>query len=113
MITRRSLEMCSSRTLFGLQPCLAWPSVAQRPQVREVKNGKPCPTRGGGARPEVDRRPIRSRRGSLIARKPTDRQVTEEDKADYEKAVADYMKAKKGGPFPAMIVPTWHPLSGG
>jgi hypothetical protein len=101
MITHRSLEMCSSRTLFGFAALLAWPSAAQRPQVREVQNGKPCPTR---RRRRLARKSTGGLSGPveapLIARKPTDRQVTEEQKADYEKAVVDYMKAKKGGTIP-------------
>jgi Flp pilus assembly protein TadD len=36
----------------------------------------------------------------LITRKPAERQITEDQKAAYEKAVAEYLKAKKGGTVP-------------
>jgi tetratricopeptide (TPR) repeat protein len=93
--------MCSSQTLFGFAALLA------------LAVG--CATAGGSGSPkrevlpdEAEAAPGQKSTGGLsapvevplIARKPTDRQVTEEDRADYEKAVADYMKAKKGGTIP-------------
>jgi len=106
--------MCSSRTLFGFAALLglavgcattAGSGSPKRETLPDEEEAAPGQKSTGGLSGPVE--------APLIARKPTDRQVTEEDKADYEKAVVDYMKAKKGGPFPARIVPKWHPLSGG
>jgi Flp pilus assembly protein TadD len=36
----------------------------------------------------------------MITRKPGERQITEEQKADFDKAVSDYLKAKKAGSVP-------------
>jgi Tfp pilus assembly protein PilF len=101
MITRRSLEMCSSRTLFGFAALLglavgcattAGSGSPKRETLPDEEEAAPGQKSTGGLSGPVE--------APLIARKPTDRQVTEEDKADYEKAVVDYMKAKKGGTIP-------------
>jgi len=105
MITRRSLGICSSRTLFGLAAMLGLtvgcatsggsggPKHSTLPDEEEAGGGaEPGKKATGGLSGPVE--------APLIAHKPTDRQVTEEQKADYEKAVADYMKAKKAGSVP-------------
>jgi Tfp pilus assembly protein PilF len=102
MITQRNLGMCSSLTLFGFAALLALAigcataggAGAAKPGALpdEEEEGSPGKKSTGGLSGPVE--------VPIIARKPTDRQVTEEDKADYEKAVADYIKAKKAGTIP-------------
>jgi len=100
MITRRSLEMCSSRTLFGFAALLGLAVGCATTAGSGSQKRETLPDEEEARPARVDRRLSGPVEVPLIARKPTDRQVTEEDKADYEKAVADYMKAKKGGTIP-------------
>jgi len=71
-------------------------------RFRKFKTGNPARRRGGRGAP--GKKSAGGLSGPvevpIIAHKPTDRQISEEEKADYEKAVADYIKAKKAGSIP-------------
>jgi tetratricopeptide (TPR) repeat protein len=104
MMIHRSFAMCPSRTLVGVGALLALalgcatagpksPETGGLPDEEEWAPGKkPAPgAAAAGAGPvEVP----------MITRKPGERQITEEQKADFDNAVADYLKAKKAGSVP-------------
>jgi len=112
MITRRSLEMCSSRTLFGFAALLGLAVGCATIAGSEVQNGKPCPTRRGGAWPEVDRGLFGpSRLPSLRAR--PDRSAVHRGGQGDTRSRRGLHEGQEGGTIPGGIVPKWHPLSGG
>ena len=103
MMTHRSLGIFPSRSVVGVGALLALavgcatagpkgPEVGGLPDEEEWAPGKK-PAVGAAASTVPAEVPI-------IARKATERQITEEQKAAYEKAVAEYLKAKKGGTVP-------------
>jgi tetratricopeptide (TPR) repeat protein len=108
MMTHRSLGVCSSRPLVGVAALLALSigcATAGQPKSPET-GGLPdeeewTPGKKPGATAAVAA-PAASAPGEvpLITRKPTERQITEDQKADYDKAVASYLKAKKAGSVP-------------
>jgi Tfp pilus assembly protein PilF len=104
MITHRNIGICSSLPLVGAGALLALamgcatagppksPETGTLPDEEPEFAGKkvgPAAASGGGPA-EI----------AIITRKPGDRTITEDQKASYEKAVADYMKAKKAGGIP-------------
>ena len=103
MMTHRSFGVCPSRSLVGVGALLALsigcatagpksPETGGLPDEAEWTPGKkPAPGAAAASTPvEVP----------MITRKPGERQITEEQKADFDKAVADYLKAKKAGSVP-------------
>jgi Flp pilus assembly protein TadD len=98
--------VCSSRTLVGLGALLALslgcatagqpksPETGGLPDEEEWAPGKK-PAPGAAAAPAAAPGEV-----PLITRKASGREITEEQKASYEKAVADYLKAKKAGSVP-------------
>ena len=108
MMTHRNLGVCSSRTLVGLGALLALsfgcatagapksPETGGLPDEEEWTPGKkPAAGTAAAAPPAAAPGEV-----PLITRKPTERQITEDQKASYEKAVAEYLKAKKAGSVP-------------
>ena len=107
MMTHRSLGVCSSRTLVGVGALLALSigcATAGKPKSPETGGLPDEEEWAPGKKPGVAAAaaPAASAPGEvpLITRKPTERQITEDDKAAYDKAVAEYMKAKKAGSVP-------------
>ena len=104
MITHRSFGMCQSWTPVGVGALLALaigcatagpksPETGALPDEEEWTPGKkPGPAAAAAAAGPVE--------VPMITRKPGERQITEEQKADFDKAVSDYLKAKKAGSVP-------------
>jgi tetratricopeptide (TPR) repeat protein len=104
-MTHRSFGMCPSRSMVGVGALLALslgcatagpkgPETGGLPDEEEWAPGKkPAP---GVVAPA----PSGPAEVPMITRKAGERQITEEQKADFDKAVADYLKAKKAGSVP-------------
>ncbi len=104
MMTHRSFGVCPSRSMVGLGALLVLsigcatagpksPETGGLPDEEEWAPGKKpgaAPAAPSAAPAEVP----------MITRKPGERQITEEQKADFDKAVASYLKAKKAGSVP-------------
>jgi Tfp pilus assembly protein PilF len=108
MMTHRNLGVCSSRTLVGLGALLALSlGCATAGQPKSPENGRlpdeeewaPGPGKkpGPGAAAAPGAAPGEV---PLITRKPSGREITEDQKVAYEKVVAEYLKAKKAGSVP-------------
>ena len=100
MMTHRNLGVCSSRTLLGVGALLALsigcatagapksPETGALPDEEEWAPGKK-PGPAAAAAPA----PSGPTEVPLITRKPSGREITEDQKASYDKAVAEYLKA--------------------
>jgi Tfp pilus assembly protein PilF len=104
MKTHRNFGMCF-QSLAGLGALLALgvgcatsgPPVKTSLPDEEGDETAPARKTGPSAAAPGGSGPVE---GPIITRKATDRQITEEQKATYEKAVTDYLKAKKAGTIP-------------
>ena len=103
-MTHRSFGMCPSRSMVGVGALLVLsigcatagpksPETGGLPDEEEWAPGK----KPGAAPAAASVGPAEV---PMITRKAGERQITEEQKADFDKAVADYLKAKKAGSLP-------------
>ena len=102
MMTHRNLGIFSSPMKLGIGALLALslgcatagpksPETGALPDEEDEAPGKKAASSATAGGPvEVP----------LISRKPGERKITEEQKADYDKAVSDYIRARKAGSVP-------------
>ena len=105
MMTRRTLGIVSSPIKLGIGALLALSlgcATTGQPKSPETgalpdEDGEPAPGKkaSGGTAPAGG--PVEV---PLITRKPGERKITEEQKADFEKAVSEYIRARKAGTVP-------------
>lgn len=100
-MTHRNLGIFSSPMKLGIGALLALSlgcatAGPKSPETASLQDEEdetaPGKKAGGGAAGPVE--------VPLITRRPGERQITEEQKADYDKAVSDYIRARKAGSVP-------------
>jgi len=103
MMTHRSVGMCPSRILIagGALLVLAIGCATSGPKSPETGGLPDEEEWAPGKKPASDAAASTAAADvPLITRKAAGRQITEEQKADFEKAVAEYAKARKAGTLP-------------